>query len=184
MPASSAVAISAASASCVIIVPVGLAGLATSTPLSGACAVRRHQRLGRDRPARRRAGLDRTGIAAERREDVAVGRIAGHRDRDPVAGLEQAEKGEDEAARRAGGDDHPLGIDIEPIGFRVVAGDARAQRRDARAPRYSRAARGRAPPRAAAHGAWPARRPPAGRPPCGRRARPPPPGARPPPSRP
>ena len=43
MPSSSATRISAASASGVIMVPVGLAGLATSTPASGffACAARR-----------------------------------------------------------------------------------------------------------------------------------------------
>ena len=95
----------------------------------------------RDRPARRRRGLDQHRLAAERLEDVAVRRIAGHRDRDAVAGLEQREEGEDEAGRRAGG-------------RRSRATDRRRRRRlrrsgarcaraatECRAPRYSRAGR-------------------------------------------
>ena len=52
MPAPSAAAISAVSASRVIMVPVGLAGLATSTPLQRLLAMRGEQRLGGQRVPR------------------------------------------------------------------------------------------------------------------------------------
>ena len=103
MPSPSAASISARSASRVIMVPVGLAGLADQHALERRAAMRVEQHVRRDRPARRRRGLDQHRLAAERLEDVPVRRIAGHRDRDAVARLEQRKEGEDEAGRRAGG---------------------------------------------------------------------------------
>ena len=84
-------------------------------------------------------GLDQHRLAAERGEDVAIGRIAGQRDRDAVARLEQREERQDEAGRRAGGDDDALGIDVDAVASAIVPRDARAQRRDAERSRYSRA---------------------------------------------
>ncbi len=132
MPSPSAASIRARSASRVIMVPVGLAGLADQHALaSGVAPVRVKQHVRRDRPARRCRGFDQDRLAAERLEDVAIRRIAGHRDRDAIAGLEQREEGEDEAGRRPRGRDHARGLDCDAVGFGVVARDARTQRRNA-----------------------------------------------------
>ena len=112
-------------------VPVGLAGLATSTPASGFLRVRREQHVAGDRPARLRRGLDQHRLAAERREDVAVRRIARRRDGDAVAGLEHRQERQDETRRRSGGDDTRSGANHRHRRSRVVPRDARAQRPDA-----------------------------------------------------
>ena len=112
-------------------VPVGLAGLADQHALERRAPVRVEQHVRRDRPARRRRGFDQDRFAAERLEDVAIRRIAGHRDRDAIAGLEQRQEGEDETGRRPGGRDHARGLDRDAVGLVVVPRDARAQRRDA-----------------------------------------------------
>ena len=183
MPSASATAIRRASASASIMVPVGLAGLATTTPASGVCAVRGDQRLGRQRPARLGGGLDQHRLAAERGEDVPVGRIAGIGQRHPVARLEQRQERQDETARGAGGDHHARRVEREIIGVGVVAGDSRPQAGDAErlgiadAAVHERGLRRR-------DRRLPARAPPAGPPPCARRGRPWPPEAPPPPSRP
>ena len=62
---------------------------------------------------------------------MAVGRIAGTRDRDPVARLEQREERQDEAGRGAGRDRDALGLDRDAVGLGIVACDAVAQRRNA-----------------------------------------------------
>ena len=70
--------------------------LPTSTPLSG---VRRCASSSMSGVIAQRVAAVvsiSTGFAAERLEDVAVRRIAGHRDRDAVAGLEQRQEREDE----------------------------------------------------------------------------------------
>jgi hypothetical protein len=77
-----------------------------------------------------RRGLDQHRFAAKRGQDMAIRRIAGHRDRDPVARLEHCKKGQDEGARRSGGDDNPFGIDGTAVNFAVMPRDALAQRRD------------------------------------------------------
>ena len=59
---------------------------------------------------------------------VLVGRVAGRGDRNPLADVEGAEKGEVEGGRGAGGDHDALGRHLEAVGFRVVAGDAGAER--------------------------------------------------------
>ena len=183
MPRPSATPISSASACGVIMVPVGLAGLATRMPASGrcACAARKLSPVIAQRAAA--AGLDQHRLAAERGEDVPIGRITGVGDRDAVARLEQRKKSQDEAGRRAGGDDDAIGLDADALDLVVVTRDARPQRGECRALRCSRAGRRRAPrapPRA------PPRRaaPPAGRPPCERPGRPRPRCGPPPPSRP
>ncbi len=86
---------------------------------------------GGQRPAIARRNLDRHRLAAERREDVAVRRIARTGDGDPVARLEHGEKGEHEARRGAGRDDDAAGIEVDAVALAVMGGDARAQRRDA-----------------------------------------------------
>ncbi len=107
-----------------------------------------------------------TGVKVERRQDVAVGRIARRRDRDPVAGIEQAQEGEHEAGRRAGRHDHPLRGEARPRKPRGSGGRCARAAGRCRAPRCSRCARRRAPPwRPRGRRAAPAPR--AGRPPCG-----------------
>ena len=131
MPAPSAADISAVSASRDIIVPVGLAGLPTRTPLSGALrwAASNASPVSAWRVSL--GGLDQHRLAAERGQDVTVRRIAGHGNRDAVAGLEHREKGQDERAGRAGRDHDPRGVDVTAIGIAVMPRDALAQRGDA-----------------------------------------------------
>ena len=131
MPASSAQRIKSASAAAVIIVPVGLAGEATITPLSGCarcCASRLSPVIDQRVSAR---GFDPDRLAAERGEDMAIGRIARQRHRDPIARFEGGKEGEHEAGRRAGGDDDALRIDVEAMPFGIGARDAPPQRGDA-----------------------------------------------------
>ena len=142
-----------------------IGGAADQHALERRAAVRVDQHVGRDRPARRRRGLDQHRLAAERLEDVAVRRIAGHRDRDAIAGLEQRQEGEDESGRRSGGRDHPRRLDGDAVGLAVVARDARAQRRDAERFGIGEPA-GKRRARSVERGRRAPRRP-AGRPPCG-----------------
>ncbi len=93
-------------------------------------------------------GLDQHRLAAERGQDMPVRRIAGIGDRHPVARLEQRQKRQDEAARRAGGHHDARRIEREAVGLAIMPRDARAQRRNARASRCSRC--GRAPSAACA----------------------------------
>ena len=93
--------------------------------------MRGDQHVGRDSKARRGGGLDQHRLAPERLEDMAIGRIARHRDRHPVAGLEQGEEREDKPRRRSGCDDDPRRIDRYVVALMVMPRDARAQRRDA-----------------------------------------------------
>ena len=109
-------------------VPLGLAGEPTTTPLSGLVAMLGEQRFAGHRPARRRARFDPHRLAAQRREDVAVGRIARQRDGDAIAGFEGGEKGENEAGRRAGRDDDPRRIEVDPVPFAIGQRDAPPQR--------------------------------------------------------
>src|SRR5215470_2359730 len=74
----------------------GIGGAGDEHALERRPAMRRHQHLRRDRPARRLRGLDPHRLAAERAEDMAIGRIARQRHRDAIAGLEQREKCENE----------------------------------------------------------------------------------------
>jgi hypothetical protein len=72
-----------------------------------------------------------TGLAAERGKNMPVRRITGIGQRHAVARLEQREEGEDESARRSGGDDDPARIEREAILLLVMARDAPAQRGNA-----------------------------------------------------
>ena len=76
-------------------------------------------------------GFDQHRLAAERGEDMAVRRIAGHGDRNAVARLEHRQERQDEAAGRAGRDHDPFGIDRAAVSIAVMPGDPRAQRGDA-----------------------------------------------------
>src|ERR1700674_4885363 len=99
IPSACAPRTSAPSASSVIIVPFGLAGLAASTPLSG-----------RSRWAAITAsGARAKRVAAERGEHVAVGRVARARNGDPVARLEHGEERQQESGRGAGGHNDAAG---------------------------------------------------------------------------
>ena len=98
MPALSAAWIRPVSASRDIMVPVGLAGLPTSTPFSGVLRCAASKRLAGQRMARVARRLDQHRLAAERGEDVAVRRIAGHGHRDAIAGLEHRKERQDERA--------------------------------------------------------------------------------------
>ena len=84
--------------------------------------------VGRQRETGFGADLDRHWLQSERDQDVAIGRIARRRDRDPRTRLETGEEGEDEAARRARGHDHALGRHLDAISILIMAGDAIPQR--------------------------------------------------------
>ena len=161
MPSSAARPISAASSERASIVPVGLAGLATSTPARSARQVRRH----RLEPVLRPGG-DPHRHEVERAQDVAVARIARLADRHPVAGVEQAGEGQDEPRRRPGGHHHPPRIEIDPVPVAIEPRDPRPELRQPE--RHGVAERPRLPSPAPAP---PAPRPApacrAGRPPCG-----------------
>ncbi len=109
-------------------VPLGLAGLATRTPASGACSVGARQHFGRQHMAGGGVGLDLHNLKAERPQQVLVGRIAGCGDRHPLAGIEGAEEGQVEGGRGAGGHHDALGGNVEAVGFRIVAGNPRPER--------------------------------------------------------
>ena len=124
----------------------GLAGLAE--PPQGLAADHRAGRVGRahgENPGEGFGGMqtrhavgghdpaigagqrDRRGLELERRQDVAIGRIARRRDGDASAGIEQRQEREDEPRRRAGRDDHPLRRHRDPVSLPVMAGDPLAQ---------------------------------------------------------
>ena len=93
--------------------------------------------------ARVRTAVDLDDLAAERGEDVAVGRVAGPGERDPVTGLEGREEGEDEPAGRTGRDRHSRRVDLEAVPPPVVRGELGAQLADAQRRRVrERSARG------------------------------------------
>ena len=76
-------------------------------------------------------GLDQHRLAAERGQDMAIGRIAGHGDRHPVARLEHRKERQDKTAGRACCDHDPLGVYRTAIRIAVVSGDPRAKRGNA-----------------------------------------------------
>ena len=106
--------------------PVGLAGLAMINPSSGA---------GLGEQFRGwlimavLADLEQYRLDAERGEDVAIGGIAGHRERHPVSGLERGEKRQLKGGRRAGRDDDFGRVDRQAVLRAIVPGDRLAQRR-------------------------------------------------------
>ena len=123
MPAPSAAWIRLVSASRDIMVPVGFAGLPTSTPFNGVCAMRRQQCLAGQRMPGFACCFDQHRLAAERGEDVAVRRIAGHGHRNAVAGLEHGKERQDERARRARGHHDPRRIDVAAVSIAVMPRD-------------------------------------------------------------
>jgi hypothetical protein len=69
--------------------------------------------------------LDRLDVECQ--QHVAVGGVAGPHHRHPVAGIERGQEHEDERARRAGGDGHRGGVDVEAVPAAVVRGDRGAE---------------------------------------------------------
>src|SRR3546814_7624572 len=59
-------------------------------------------------------------LDAERREDVAVGRIARRRQRDAIAGIEGGEEGDEEAGRGAGGHHDAARIEVVAVPLAIV----------------------------------------------------------------
>ena len=111
--------------------PVGLAGLATSTPASGAsrCASSTCSAVS----AQRVSGADRDlhRDEAERLQDVAVGGIGGRGHGDAVARVEGAEEDQVEAAGGAGRHHHARRRELDAVGLAIVARDPLAERPDA-----------------------------------------------------
>ena len=99
-----------------IIVPVGLAGLATRTPESclRLCSASSASGVSAQRVVA--AGFDQHRLAAQRVQDMPVRRIARIGERDTVAGFEQRQKGQNKSGRRAGGDDDPRRIERNAVG--------------------------------------------------------------------
>ena len=73
--------------------------------------------------------LDQHRLDIEGRQNVAVSRVAGNREPDPVAGLESGEKPQLKGGRRAGRDDDLGGIDRDSVLRAVIGGDRLPQRR-------------------------------------------------------
>ena len=122
-------------------VPLGLAGEATTTPLSGAARCRGEQSFAGHRPTRRCVGFDPDRLATERRQNVAIGRIAGQRHRHAIACFESSKECQDEACRGTGGDDNPGRIDVEPVPFAHRPTRCAGAATPCRGFRYSRGAR-------------------------------------------
>ena len=142
MPRRLASATSAASSARGTTAPVGLAGLANSSPRSFFAHApppdARHEIGGL-------LQLDLDDVEAERRHDVAIGRIAGRGDGDRVAGIEHRQKRQVEGGRRAGGDRNPLRRDIDPVMVAIVARRSPRAGPACQARRYSRCGRSPAP---------------------------------------
>ena len=131
MPSASAAAIRCASAPASIMVPVGLAGLATTRPASGFFRCSAISALA-DSAQRVSAEVSiSTGSQPSAREDMPVWRIAGIGQGHPVARLEQRQERQHETARRTGGDHHARRVEREAVGVAVMAGDSRPQAGDA-----------------------------------------------------
>ena len=111
-------------------VPVGLAGLATTRPLRPCCRVQLGDLLDGGLEPGLRAGRDLDHLAAQRGEHVAVAGVARPGHRDPVADLERREEREQEPAAAAGGHDDLVGVDVDAVRPLVVAGDRLAQLED------------------------------------------------------
>ena len=90
-------------------------------------------------------------LTAERRQDVAVTRIAGACDRHPVTDVEAGQERQQEPARRAGGDHHLVGLDDEPVPRLIGARRSPRAVRGCPARRCNRGRWCRAPPRRGAH---------------------------------
>ena len=108
-----------------ITAPVGLAGLANSTPFERLLPMRFRQMRGGEMPCAVELDLDH--LDAERRQDVAVGGIAGCCDRDAVADVEHRQEGQVEGGRGAGRHGDPAGRDLEAVVLAIVRGDRLAQ---------------------------------------------------------
>ena len=91
------------------------------------------QRVRRQRVSRFGRQADQSRLAAERGQDVTIGRVGGRGEPDAVARLQQGQKSERERGRRAGGDDDGRRIDRDPVRILIVPRDAAAQVRQPQA---------------------------------------------------
>jgi hypothetical protein len=82
-------------------------------------------------PARVVACLQQHSPLAECAQDVAVARIARRRQSDGGAGIEQSQKGQNEAGRRSRRDDDAVNGDVEAVALAIIKGNALAQLRHA-----------------------------------------------------
>ncbi len=101
-------------------VPEGLPGEATISPSSAWPSKIGGARL----VAGRFAGGQPHRLQVERLEDLAVARIARLAQTHALAGIEQRGEGQEERARRARGDDHPPGVEIDPVPAPIEISDA------------------------------------------------------------
>ena len=108
-----------------------IGGTADQHALQRRPAMRRQQRFAGQGVTRLVRGLDQHRLATQRREDMAVGRIAGHGHGNPVAGSEHRQKCQNEPARRAGGDHDPVGVDRTAVSILIMPADSGPQRGNA-----------------------------------------------------
>ena len=77
--------------------------------------------------------LDIHGIDIERAQDLAIGRIARCREADPLARVKERDEGQHEGPRGPRRHHHPRRIEVESVAITVMAGNAAAQFRQAKA---------------------------------------------------
>ncbi len=112
-------------------VPVGFAGEATTRPASGRLGVGGVQQVEGRLEALRGTAVEFDDLAAKRGQDVPVGRVARPGERDAVSWIEGGQEGQQEGARRAGGEADLGRVDRKPVPALVVTGDLLTQRTDA-----------------------------------------------------
>ena len=107
----------AASSSGGITVPVGLAGLATTTPCTGGSSAASICAVGWNRVSGPH-GISTTS-QPKADKDVAVAGVAGTGDGHPVADVEARKEREQESTARAGGDHHLARVDDDAVPVRI-----------------------------------------------------------------
>ena len=85
------------------------------------------QQVGSRLEAGLHGGGNRHHLDVERGQDVAVGRIAGFRDRDACPGVEGGQERQDEPARGPDGRSDPGRVDLDAVDVAVMSGDPLAQ---------------------------------------------------------
>ena len=83
--------------------------------------------FGGDDVARLGAGLQRHALEAQSLEDVEIGGIAGRGHGHPGARVEQGQKRQNEARRRARGHHDPRGVNRDPMGLLIMGRNSRPQ---------------------------------------------------------
>jgi hypothetical protein len=108
-----------------------IGGTGDDHALQGLARMFSEQRFFRQRPTRVLGNFDRHRLAAERRQNMPVRRIAGLGDRNAVAGFEHRKEREHKCAGRTRRDDDARRIDVCAVALLIVTRDARPQRRNA-----------------------------------------------------